>query len=278
MVFGKAVRSVKGKLPLISLITDQFKTKRVVPALKPGDYMRVSSFAALCPREEVLRSMHSVEKSDEVEPDLNLIFAHGTGLHYTLQNNVLPVLEVLYGQWTCLGCGFVHGCDGSKPFIEAICKRPYKCDHCTSTEFLFKENFFINDEYHLSGHPDGFLKLPQYEGLGVLEAKSISPKGAWEVRNCPKMDHVIQAQIYCWMTGLKWSQILYWDKGTNGTAGLIEHHVERDDETVEQVLEAVKSIWVGIDSKVLPDRICSTADCPRAESCLVRAKCFTEAK
>jgi hypothetical protein len=263
---------------LVELITEQFKSKREVPPLKLGDYMRVSSFAALCPREEVLRSLHSITKSDEVEPDLNLIFAHGSGLHYTLQNNVLPVLDVLYGQWTCLGCGFVYGADKTKPFVEAICKRPVKCEKCGSLEFLFKENFFTDEQYHLTGHPDGFLKLPQYEGMGVLEAKSISPRGAWEVKSCPKMDHVIQSQIYCWMTGFKWSQILYWDKGTNGTAGLIEHHVERDDETIEQVLETVKSIWSGIGSKSLPDRVCATNDCPRAEVCPVRDRCFSEVK
>ena len=266
--------------PIIHSISENFNSNRVHPPMQAGDYIRISSFAGLCPREEVLRSNLGVSRDDEVEPDLNLIFAHGSGLHYTLQNNVLPVLKVLFGRWTCLECATSYG--GSAADLtpdtkldDIIVARPYKCPKCESHEFLYRELSYVSTQYHLTGHPDGFLRLPQYEGTGILEAKSISTRGAYEVKNCPKMEHVIQAQLYLWMTGLTWAQILYWDKGTNGMSGLIEHHVERDDELLENALNTVTAIWDGIASKELPERVCQNAECPRAEKCSVKKQCFS---
>jgi hypothetical protein len=273
-----ASRVAKSKPPIIAAIVDRFATKREVPPLAPGDYIRISSLSSMCAREEILRSLHGVTRYDNVEPDLNLIFAHGSGLHYTLQNNILPVLDMLYGRWTCLSCGQHYG--GSALSLEKdvsleslVVLRPDKCA-CGGLEFLYRELHYSSAQYRLTGHPDGFIRIPQYDGLGVLEAKSISTKGAWEVRSCPRMDHVVQAQMYLWVTGLNWAQILYWDKGTNGTAGLVEHHIERDDETIEQVLSLIRSIWEGIASKALPDRICMASACPRAVKCSVTSKCF----
>ena len=112
--------------------------------------------------------------------------------------------------------------------------------------------------------------------LGILEGKSINPKGAWEVRSCPKLDHVVQAQCYMWLTGLQWAKLVYWDKAGMGLSALIEHTVERDEETIDTVKSILKEIWSGVrfEAERLPARICERRDAPRAESCAIADKCF----
>lgn len=283
MGFGKVVRAAKATTPLIGLIRDKFKSEEPEPPLTSESFVRCSSLSSVCPREEVLRVIHEVVRAKVISVDLNLVFSVGKGLHGQLQNEILPLLgDVLFGQWKCLGCAKVWGgMQEGKPMLESLILKPKAC-LCGGTEFLYEELSLRSEQYRLTGHPDGFLKLPEYEGFGILEAKSISEKGAWEVKKTPKLDHVIQAQMYMWFTGTQWAQILYWDKGTYGLPGLIEHHIERDDEVLESILSSIDGMWGSIKAfkdtgaKVLPERICANATCPRAEVCSVAKQCFAE--
>lgn len=284
MAFGKVVRAAKAPSPLIDLIRERFKSEEPQPPLTPNSYLRCSSLSSICPREEVLCVTNNVMRSQVVSVDLNLVFSLGTALHGILQNKILPSLgDALYGQWKCLACGLVTGggTAGGKTLLETIIPRPTACA-CGGREFLYEEASLVSEQYRLTGHPDGFLKFPQYQGFGILEAKSISERGAWEVKKTPKMDHVIQAQMYMWFTGTQWAQILYWDKGTYGINGLIEHHIERDDEVLADILSSIDGLWSSIKKfkatgeKVLPERICAVQACPRAEVCAVAKQCFSE--
>lgn len=282
MGFGKVVRAAKASTPLLDLISARFRQDEAQPPLTPESYVRCSGLSSMCTREEVLCAINGIERRKVVEADLNLIFSHGTALHHILQNRVLPSLvDVLHGNWKCLKCGKLHTGPEDKPMLEAVILRPKACG-CGGVEFSYEELPLLSNQYRLTGHPDGFLKLPQYEGFGILEAKSISNRGAWEVKKTPKMDHVIQSQMYMWFTGTQWSQILYWDKGTNGLAGLIEHHVERDDDVIQDILASIEGLWSSLGAwhqskeKRLPERICATNDCPRANVCSVAKLCFSE--
>ena len=283
MAFGKVVRAAKATTPLIGMIRDRFKSEEPQLPLTSDSYLRCSSLSSMCPREEVLCVINEVVRTQVVSVDLSLVFSLGTALHNILQNKVLPSLgDVLYGQWRCLACGLLTGgTSGGKPLLESIIARPKACS-CGGPDFLYEEASLRSEQYRLTGHPDGFLKLPEYEGFGILEAKSISERGAWEVKKTPKMDHVIQAQMYMWFTGTQWAQILYWDKGTFGINGLIEHHIERDDDVLTDILSSIDALWSSVKlfkaegEKVLPERICSIATCPRAEVCSVSKQCFSE--
>jgi hypothetical protein len=170
----------------------------------------------------------------------------------------------------------------SGQFNELQIQRPNICPNCkavmSSDNSLYIEQHIKNPEYRLMGHPDGFIRLDGYPGFGVLEIKSISPKGAYEVRNCAKLDHVVQNQSYMWLTGCRWGKVLYWDKGTVGMRGLIEHTIEYDEDHVEAIQNLVRDIWIGVedpDSK-LPERICASPDCKRAKHCSSVEVCFAE--
>lgn len=236
----------------------------------------MSSFASLCPREEVLVGVENLTRKGEITADLALIFDHGHALHWALQNRVLPAAGVLRGQWRCHGCGARAGApNGSGGPLEWAVARPPLCPACGEEAFTFEEYVLRDEEYRVQGHSDGFLEIEGLPGLGVFEGKSINPRGAWEVRDTPKLDHVIQTQMYMWLTGAQWGVIVYWDKAGSGMASLIEHMIDRDEETIDFIKLTIKSIWAGIDDGgPLPSRICETATCKRAEACSVTVQCF----
>lgn len=276
MGFDKVVQKATGAQSLKQLIKLKLHEKREVPWLTPESYLRVSSLATLCAREEVLAAMHKSVRVDEVSPDLALVFAHGTGLHYVLQNEVLAEAGAIVGIWRCVECAKQFGeLSENIGVSQSLVPRPNRCE-CGSQEFLYREQHFINKEFRVGGHPDGFIILPGMPGLGVVECKSVSSRRAWEVKNTPDMGHVIQLQCYLWLTGLKWGKVLYWEKGAFGMSGLFEHTVERDEEAIRAVQDMIRSIWSGIDSGSVPERICSSKECPRAQKCSLAEVCFAE--
>lgn len=267
------------------LISEAIPEERDKPPLTKDDWIRVSGLAMVCGREEVLCARDGRSREDNVGADLMMIFEHGNGLHWDLQNRILPLTKTLYGRWLCGSCGTYHGGQDEwstplKGFSSSQILRPASCPNCqailTSDNSLYIEQWIKDSKYRLAGHPDGFLRLDGMPGLGVLEVKSISPRGAYEVRNCAKLDHVTQAQCYMWMTGCRWGKILYWDKGTVGMKGLIEHTVEYDEDHVEAMQNLVRDVWAGIEGGKLPERICGSPDCKRADLCSSVSRCFEE--
>lgn len=267
------------------MVKEDFIRKRVKLPLTKQKYIRASGFAYMCAREEVICILEDMERDDSVNSDTMITFGHGTALHNFLQSYLLPQLGVIRGAWKCIECGHEVGLveEGKAP-IDCIVERPEHCEKCGTMaldehddpNLLFREQFFFDDQSKVGGHNDGFLVLPGRPGVGVLEAKSISQKGATEVRHTPKVEHVIQAQIYMWLTGCKWSIILYWVKGQYGVKCLIDHVVERDMDTIKKIKRTANSIWRGAEKKTLPKRICGTSSCARARDCLVRGTCFKE--
>lgn len=281
MALGSAFAQL-GSKGLKQLLEAGFREDQVVPPPTADSYFRVSKISSLCAREEVLCAQHDVTRRETLDAKTLLIFLHGTSLHWGLQNHALPAIDVLYGIWCCLICGAEHGSvETGKPITETVILRPKICAKCGFAPshrgeevFRYREHHFINDEHRVMGHPDGFLQLPGHSGMGILEAKSIGGKNAWEVKKAPNIGHVIQAQLYMWFSKLKWARILYWAKGENGLEALAEHFVEYDEDTVKNVLDTIRSVREGIKGGILPERICATDDCPRAKVCSVTKKCF----
>ena len=278
MVLGQDVWDETSQRPLTEVIKERFRDTRIIPPLTSESFLRSSSLAGLCPREEVLCGLLNVTRKEEISPDLNTIFSLGAGMHWALQNKILPEIGVLIGRWSCVDCGAsMGGHVPGKPLQDTLILRPDHCLACGQEELVYRELYFRNEEYRIGGHPDGFVRVPHRPDPGVLEAKSIAQFASFEVKGAPKMDHVVQSQIYLWFTGLQWSVILYWVKGLNGVEGFIEHFVERDEETIAAVQTAIKSIWAGLlPGGSLPPRICAKADCVRAQACSVSTPCFKE--
>lgn len=267
-------KALRSGTSIKKLLKEEYKVVEDIPFLENNSWIRASGFPALCPREEVLCSTLKVHRTWEISADLNLIFQHGHGLHHQLQNDILPELGILRGKWICQSCGAMDGgpVDPNVRVETWATARPDKCANCTGEEFRFHEVKMFDEDHRISGHCDGFLVLNGLPGMGILEGKSI--KSGWQVQNVPKLDHVIQLQTYLWLADLKWGIILYWQKGENGVNAFIEHLVERDEGTIQNIKSTLKSIWNGVDGGPLPEKVCETYDCKRAKSCPVRDACF----
>lgn len=278
MALGNLVAQAVSSTSLKKILQTRYATVEEVAPLTAESWMRGSKFPEICPREEVLVSIEKLTRKREISPDFYLVLEIGKALHHQLQNAILPGAGVLLGEWECGRCGMHYGVKKHGVKIEQYAvKRPDQCSRCEQTDagFRFHEYTVTSEEFRISGHPDGCLSIPGLNGLGLLEAKSISAKGAWEIRNVPKLDHVIQSHIYMWLTGLTWTKIVYWDKATFGMGGLIEHTVERDDETIERIKATLTELWKGIETGIPPAyRMCANAEAPRAKDCVVCKPCF----
>lgn len=290
MGLGSVLASSAPARSIKDLVKLRYSRDEPILPMGAGDWIRVSSLPSMCPREEVIVSRKKIIRQGKVDVDLNLTFSHGTGLHGQLQNDVLPLIDILYGQWQCVNCGSLYGGRG-----KDVIKRPKICPRCPQVplepwersrfpkgqdtqphEFRYKELWYGDDNYLIGGHPDGFISLPGMSGLGVLEAKSISSKSAKDsnIKSIPDIGHVVQLQAYLWLTGLQWGRVLYWDKGVYGLPGWYEHAVERDNETIDRIKELCLSIRSGLEKGIAPPRICASSDCKRAEECAQNKLCF----
>jgi hypothetical protein len=276
MAFSAIIQANRAKTSLRSLIESYFVEDSAKPYFTEDSYLRASSFGALCPREEVICSLEKRERRNRFNTDLLLTFAHGTGLHWVMQNEILPKTGVLLGQWLCLRCNKRHGGrPRHRPLEMGLMTRPLHCRRCGHDKFVYNELHFKDDAYRVSGHPDGFLRLPSLPGLGLLEIKSVSERSSFEIRNTPNINHVIQAHVYFMLTGLKWAVFIYWNKGAFGAKALIEHFIEEDRETTDAVKKTALEIQRGIREGILPERICSDSSCSRARDCVVVGPCFS---
>lgn len=278
MGLGSIVEAVAASTSIKKVLTTQLASVEEVAFLTADSWMRASRLPEICVREEALVSAAQLVRKREIDSNAQLNFEIGKALHRQLQEEILPQIGVLLGEWECTRCGLHYGV--RKPWLEAdryAIRRPEVCQ-CENRTFRFHEYSLEDTEYRITGHPDGLLSIPGLPGLGILEAKSISPNGAWEVANVPKLDHVLQAHIYMWLLDLQWAKIFYWDKGTFGLAGLIEHDVERDEDTILAIKSTLTTLWAGVRSGIIPPtRVCASREAPRALKCEVCGPCFDSA-
>jgi len=265
---------------LKQLILERYgrKEDRPPPSLD-SFYYRASGLAYVCPRQEVLHQKHQIpiriRKGAEEIANYDL----GSGMHHAMQNIILPAVGAIRGAWRCVQCGHIHGAAKGRAVYDAAVRRPTECSECRGEEFLYHEYFLRDETVGTGGHMDGLLVLPGHEGMGLFELKSISTTGAKKVRNCPQIEHVLQANVYMRLAGLKWGKILYWVKGVYSIEkNLIEHHVEPDEEVWEGVVEMLGSIRKGMRTGELPERICATRTCSMAQECPVLNQCFGDAE
>lgn len=257
------------------------------------DWFRVSSIGKLCPREEVLCFRRNAWREDVVSSDLGMVFAVGHGIHWMMQNIVLAG-RGLIGQWRCTWCGETYG-----SFDEGLVRRPESCLRCgaiageaprmagrpdksiNSDAFLYVEQWIGDFNYKIGGHPDGFWVEVEgeftKEDVVLVEFKTASKNNFFGYKKSPDFMHVIQCQVYMWLTGYRRAKVIYLEKGTFGMGGVAIHDLEYDPEIVERVKEACDSVRAGLVGGAIPERqMCADRDCQRAKGCVVVDRCFDE--
>lgn len=263
------------------------------PPLTSDDWLRGSSIGKLCPRQEVLCARTGAVREDNISGDLGMVFEIGHAIHWVMQNRVLSG-HGLVGRWRCTWCGESYG-----SFKEGLVRRPESCIRCgaiagdepridgrpdktvRANAFFYVEQWVGDKQHRVGGHPDGFLvgkgiEVFTMKDLILLEFKSASSRTMVGFKKAPDFMHVIQCQIYMWLTGCRRAKVVYIDKGTFGLAALAQHDLDYDTEIVERVKEAIASVWEGIAGGEIPKReMCAVQSCPRAQGCIVSDACFS---
>jgi len=285
MAIGKILRSsISTATSLVDVVSKAAMRSEVREPLLVDGNVRVSMLHKLCARKETLRFIHKVSEPDDVDADLGLTFAMGSGMHHAMQNQILGGSEVLEGMWRCMDCGALHG---EAPLLGVLrtedqmvyrITRPEACTRCDSpgARLIYEEYFFVNKELGLQGHCDGLLKLPAISMEPIIfECKSMAHSQAWKIKDTPILDHVVQVHGYMLLTGLRHAIILYWLKGIHGAKALKEFRVERDEDTIAMITKDLQGLREGLRSNTAVEaRVCAVADCERAMECPVRKACF----
>lgn len=254
---------------------------------------RASMLAKLCAREEVLASVGGTQRTRVIDASLRAILDTGSALH-DMTRGYLASAGILAGAWECGKCHETRGGKTGKYAGRRLL--PASCSSCGAMDFHFVEEFAFDPEFLLGGSCDGFLYFgpkiqpPHVDPDGnvvpidaILEAKSVTANGTADIRKEPYRDHSLQAQIYMWLFGIKSARVLYVIKDFAAarrvvrdlSVPFIEHTVPRSDADIDELMKKAKSIMVGVNTQVLPERTaCKTRHDQRARDCTLAERCF----
>lgn len=87
----------------------------------------------------------------------------------------------------------------------------------------------------------------------------------------PEDDHVIQATIYMWATGMKEALICYLNKSTGETT---EFLIPYDERIVDMVKQRITNVREAIADRMLPNGICGGPKSQEAKVCPYQDVCF----
>jgi len=303
---------IASKIPLTEALIRRGSSFKAIPPREVGTPFRGSQLKDLCPRQEALCSFHEVWREDEIRPDLELIFAIGSGIHEGLQQRLLK--DFLVGSWRCNGCGATYGSMDRLAAIPERCKGKiydWEADElkpCPNHNYVedvvedwhlpgfdYKEIDLSHSDPTLYSHPDGILWRGEGEPpdvitvddplLEVLEIKSASERAlkygygsSPPLRDEPYAPHKDQLMLYMYVLGIKFGRILYYDKAAFGLrSSLCEHTIILDQEYVEEsILAGPLAVEKAIREKdpTLAPKVCTSANCSKARACPVQEYCW----
>lgn len=246
----------------------------------PEMWYRFSGISYLCPREEIIAGLLSVKRTWTVTADEAMTYSLGAGWHFVMQNEFLGPAKALYGIWDCWNCHTKVG-STKNPALRpdscpnSACKVPGKDGFEPGKQFMYEEMYLRSDEYRLHGHPDGIVEYGGRKRL--LELKTIGLDGfKHRVDMAPDPNHVVQANLYMWKSGLREAVILYYGKGAYGMRGLREYEIDYDEGLVRSTLSTISTIRVGLRTGKLTPRLlaCSSKSSDRAKECPMCKECF----
>ena len=148
-----------------------------------------------------------------VEPRIQRIFDNGNSVHTRYLNGYLKFLD-------CRPLEVEIEKNGKTEWVECVEKR------------------FEDPELWLKGSPDALINNSE-DGLDyVFELKSIKQEQFNKLAR-PMLEHIYQAYVYMYMTGIPRAVILYENKNNQD---LKEFVIERDEKIMNKVLTKIKSI------------------------------------
>jgi CRISPR/Cas system-associated exonuclease Cas4 (RecB family) len=193
----------------------------------------------------------------DVDDRFERIFDNGHSVHARWQK-YLDHAGVLRGCWNCKKCKKVFGSREPLGVFNPSASKDWQCD-CGSRERLeYAETLLKSEkEYNFEGHCDAIIDVRETKfkqnneyDIYIVDFKSMKDEYYSELTE-PKIEHVIQVNIYMWILNLKGALVVYENKDSQH---LKEMFVPRDDDLIEKI--KAQSIWMQdiLKQKRLPHR------------------------
>lgn len=264
------------------------------------DYWRVDALHAsdvtkddFCPRYFALSLTlnHTPKRRPSATCD-QVVYAQGR-LHATMVINWFAEMGFAWGNWLCVGCGCKR----------LQCVRPTDCvtAGCRGQAFVYVETRIHSKESGISCGIDLFLALPGRKKLLAVEIKSYD-KEKFKLLKMPLAEHRVRTSLYLrcldeaadgWpdKVDVTEADILYVSKGGYGEKTTVPTKqwgfrdrawspfktftIKRDDALTEEYVQRALPVHKFRCDGVMPSGICPHALATRAESCDLRAQCFS---
>lgn len=255
------------------------------PPMQPGDLVRASGIAYLCPREEVLANKYDVIRVDHKRAMLQITLDIGHIFHDLYRDRYFGPMGEWVGSWKCERCGWDTDKAGMSepPVFEhrvvsrgKMAKMPSKCLGCGDEKSItFNEWKLVDKSLLIHGHPDGWSWRSGMDRV-LVDLKS---HGASDFKSRKKLrdGHDIQVWAYQHMCGDKNGMVWYLNKSPWGDAinFVREVPVQWDAKGFRSdVQQPVESLHNGLAGGPVPERLCISPSMPRAKDCQLADVCF----
>lgn len=219
---------------------------------------------SFCRRLKVLQLAEVVEiYDDRPTPKLQLVFDMGHAIHDIIQGYFWDI-GLLKGSYYCLACKTRHD----------VLLAPTACPSCDAKrKYLKYEEINLEaSEYLIKGRSDGILVIDGEEH--IMDIKSIANRTlkTSEMQFCfedldtkgPKADHVVQLNLYMWMSGVYKGHLLYVAKNDHQIKSFAIPH---DYSIIEPYLQEIKSL-IAMAEKVKNNEKVALPPCCSDDKCI----------
>ena len=305
---GNTLDMFAGKIPgeesLDDMILNHLESvdDKVPRRVRRSDGFHASSFGKMCIRYETFKRGVPREKDSKRFPgELYRRFAIGHAVHEHWQRNVLGKARILKGNWECSRCTRIqkncfmpdepcprcrwqvnaathYPAPSSRTSIDCAtgCKWPggffqagRDCAFCERGGYWkFRESFIKIKEYDIVGAYDGIVYYNGIERILEMKTKDVF---AWGNMERPHDEHIIQANVYMWGTGIKEAVIVYINKNSGE---LKEFIVRFDQEIIDRGLQNIEAVHKALEEDELPNGLCGSPREKRAKECPYSDLCF----
>lgn len=212
----------------------------------------------------------------EIPAALQATFDVGNATQQLLNEKWLR--DEMFGNWICYHC----------EALALACKFPGPCPGCGKSRYKYLELEITTD--HLVSHIDAVINLEGNE-LTLCEHKIMTPTQFKDLK-MPLSEHRIRSALYLRLfkhvakslQGFKAASkaiVLYTSRGHGAASGRgnqilpwKQFFVDDTDDIVEPILQNAEAVHIGIETGVLPGRICKSITDDKAQKCPHKKACF----
>jgi len=211
----------------------------------------------VCPRMFALMSARGIEgiPKEVLKAETLWLFDQGHAYHDMFQQKILPSFPpgVLLGRWKRQ----IRKELAPSELIEEYTNFKNDVPEGMSLErgwgprpegdgWMYDEPKIRIPEYRIVVKLDAIFDWPDEDGLEVVEIKTEKPEAKDDLNpklgGRPRLQHIEQAHVGMWATGIERGRIIYVFKGEKSlTTSIIEHLVPRDEKLIDEIKARAKA-------------------------------------